>query len=278
MNKEGGNFSVTYNGTKIIPDSTMNWGDLVPFEILSFFSKSQKLKEDDVFNVKYPNKNYKIYSTGSVMLFTKPHSLVWGTGCIEPNSVGQAPGKVYAVRGPLTRQQLIKKNIFCPEVYGDPALLYPQIYNPKIKKRYEYGIIPHYIEYFTPHHNEIIKRIEDLGIKIIDICSGNREFINQLLEVEKVVSSSLHGLIIADAYNIPNSKVNISNRLFGGQFKFNDYYLSTERPIDLGLQLTKKTSLYEIQKLKFNTKIKIDLEKLLWHAPWKDPLTKNIFF
>jgi len=278
MNREGGNFSVTYNGANIIPDSTMNWGDLVPFEILSFFSKSKKLKQDDVFSVKYPNKNYKIYSTGSVMLFTKPHSIVWGTGCIEPNSIGQAPAKIYAVRGPLTRQQLIKKNIFCPEVYGDPALLYPEIYNPKIKKRYEYGIIPHYIEYFTPHHNEIIKRIEDLGIKIIDICSGNKEFINQLLEVEKVVSSSLHGLIAADAYNIPNSKVNISNRLFGGQFKFNDYYLSTERSIDLGLQLTKETSLNEIQKLKFNTKIKIDLEKLLAHAPWKDPLTQNIFY
>jgi pyruvyltransferase len=278
MNKEGGNFSVTYNGAKIIPDSTMNWGDLIPFEILSFFSKSKKLKEDDVFNVKYPNKNYKIYSTGSVMLFTKPHSIVWGTGCIEPNSIGQVPGKIYAVRGPLTRQQLIKKDIFCPEVYGDPALLYPQIYNPKIKKRYEYGIIPHYIEYFTPHHNEIVKRIEDLGIKIIDICSGNREFINQLLEVEKVVSSSLHGLIVADAYNIPNSKVNISNRLFGGQFKFNDYYLSTERSIDPGLQLTKETSLNEIQKLKFNTKIKIDLEKLLAHSPWKDPFCENIFY
>jgi pyruvyltransferase len=278
MNREGGNFTVTYNGVNIIPDSTMNWGDLIPVEILNFFSNSNKLTEEEVFSVKYPHKDYKIYSTGSVMLYTKPNSIVWGTGCIAPNSIGQKPKKIYAVRGPLTREQLLNKGIDCPEVYGDPALLYPKIYHPKVEKKYKYGIIPHYIEYFTPQHNEIIKNLELKGVKIIDICSGNREFINQLLEVEYVVSSSLHGLIAADAYGIPNAKVNISNRLHGGQFKFNDYFMSVGRDNDLGLQLTKNTTLTDIESLIYNKSITWDSESLLKNSPWDDPENKKLFY
>jgi pyruvyltransferase len=278
MNKEEGNFVVTYNNRNIIPDSTTNWGDLIPFSIVKFFSKSPKLTEQDVFSVKHPNRHYTLYSVGSIMLATKPGGLVWGTGCIMPGGVGQPPKKIYAVRGPLTRYELNLKNIPCPEVYGDPALLYSKMYFPKINKKYKYGIIPHYIEYFTPEHNAIIKNLENQGIKIIDICAGKKQFINELLEVEKVISSSLHGLIAADAYGIPNARVNISNRLVGGHFKFKDYYMSVNRREDLGLQLTLQTQLKDIENLYFNPQININLDLLLNNAPWNDPENQQIFY
>jgi pyruvyltransferase len=260
--------SYEFNGRTITPDNTKNWGDLVPYKIIKELFNSD-LNEDEVFNVKNPNKPYKIYTTGSVMLFTKPNSLVWGTGCIDEGMIGQTPEKVYAVRGPLTRQELLKKGIECPEVYGDPALLYPSIYNPKIEKKYKWGIIPHYIEFESARDREVLKNLENQGVKIIDICSGEQEFINELLEVENIISSSLHGLIIADAYGVPNAKVNISNKLIGGNFKFKDYYMSVNREIDYGLQLTKDTKLEDIEKLHFNTKIDIDLDKLISSSPWE---------
>ena len=258
-----------FNGKKITPDNTKNWGDLVPFNIIDKLFDNHGLSDSDVFNVKNPNKPYKVYSTGSVMHFTKKDSIVWGTGCIDKGAIGDIPNKVYAVRGPLTRDELLKRGIECPEVYGDPALLYPMIYNPKIEKKYKWGIIPHYIEFESDKDIEVIKNLEQLGFKIIDISSGEEEFINQVLEVENVISSSLHGLIIADAYGIPNARVNISNKLIGGDFKFKDYCMSVGREIDLGFQLYKDTTLDEIEKLHFNVEIDFNSNKLLESSPWK---------
>lgn len=257
-----------FNGRKIIPNNTKNWGDLVPFNIIDKLFNNHGLNETDVFNVKNPGKQYKVYSTGSVMHFTKRNSIVWGTGCIDKGAIGDIPQKVYAVRGPLTRDELLKRGIECPEIYGDPALLYPMIYNPKIEKKYKWGIIPHYIEFESDKDIDILKNLEQLGFKIIDISSGEEEFINQVLEVENVISSSLHGLIIADAYGIPNARVNISNKLIGGDFKFKDYCMSVGREIDLGFQLHENTTLEEILELHFNKSIKFNSLKLLNSAPW----------
>ena len=110
--------------------------------------------------------------------------------------------------------------------------------------------------------------MKNQGVKIIDICAGEKEFINELLEVENVISSSLHGLIMADAYGIPNARVNISNKLIGGHFKFKDYCLSVGREIDLGFQLGKNTKLKEIEKLYFNKDMNFDGELLLSSSPW----------
>jgi len=269
--------TVNFNGRDITPENLTNWGDLVPYKIIKELSKSEKLQPEDVFSVSNLHKNYKIYSTGSIMPFTKSNSVVWGTGCIMPNAVGQKPRKVYAVRGPLTRQELLKRGWQCPELYGDPALLYPKIYNPDIEKKYKMGVIPHYIEYTSQDSMDIVRNLENQGIRIINVCAGEEEFINELLECEKIVSSSLHGLIAADAYGIPNARVNISNKLTGGHFKFKDYYMSVGRPIDLGLQLTKNTKIDIIEGLYFNNNINIDLDKLFMSGPWNDPINKNIF-
>jgi pyruvyltransferase len=269
MNKNfAAKHSYEFNGRDITPDNTQNWGDLIPYRIIEELFDTD-IKKDEIFNVENPNKDYKVYTTGSVMLFTKRNSVVWGTGCIDEGMIGEKPNKVYAVRGPLTRNELIKKGIDCPEVYGDPALLYPMIYNPKIDKKYKWGIIPHYIEFESSRDREVIKNLENQGIKVIDICSGEKEFIDELLEVENVISSSLHGLIMADAYGIPNARVNISNKLIGGHFKFKDYYLSVEREIDLGLQLTNKTKLSDLEKLYLNDSIDFDKNKLINNSPWK---------
>jgi len=202
------------------------------------------------------------------MAFTNANAIVWGTGCIDSRRIGGSPKKIYSVRGTITRGELLNRGISCPEIYGDPALLYPMIYNPKIEKKYKWGIIPHYIEFESERDIQILRNLEQQGFKIIDICAGKDKFIDELLEVENVVSSSLHGLIAADAYGIPNARVNISNKLIGGHFKFKDYCMSMGREIDYGLQLKSNTKLKEIEELHFNTDITFDGEEYLKSGPW----------
>jgi pyruvyltransferase len=156
----------------------------------------------------------------------KPNLTVWGAGLMcDGQSMLVKPKKVCAVRGPLTRNLLIKQGIECPEIYGDPALLLPRYYNPDIKKKYKLGIIPHYVD----KNSNWIKSIQNDDIKIIDICSDTYSFVDSLKECEKVVSSSLHGIIAADSYGIPNMWIKMSDKVGGHGFKFDDYFLSVNR-------------------------------------------------
>ena len=202
-----------------------NWGDIISKFILEHFS-GKKLKDNDVLHFdekgEIPHKNGKIIGAGSSMVFTKPNDYIWGTGCIDDNSIGDKPKKIYSVRGPLTRNLLTNIGWDVPEIYGDPALLFPKIYNPKITKKYKYGLIPHYVDYNTSHGLESINELENLGVKIINVTVGIYEFIDQILECEFILSSSLHGLIAADAYQIPNFRVVISDLILGGDFKYPD--------------------------------------------------------
>lgn len=205
------------------------------------------------------------------MAATQPNDIVWGTGCILPNSIGKNPKKVYAVRGPLTQKELTYRGIECPKIYGDPALLFPQIYNPQRQIKYKYGIIPHYIDYTDKYALNIIKHLELQGVKVINITDNTFDFIDSLLSVEKVLSSTLHGLIAADAYGIPNIKINLSNKLVGGNFKFNDYFQSVKRKPIFKTFIDNTPKISNLSLLEYNTEINFNPDKLLEAGPWNDP-------
>ena len=46
---------------------------------------------------------------------------------------------------------------------------------------------------------------------------------------EKILSSSLHGLIVSDAYQIPNCWIELTGKISGGHFKYYDYASSVNR-------------------------------------------------
>jgi len=254
--------------------TTNNWGDVLSQFLLEHFS-GKKLNKNDVFyfdDASYMlDKNGKIVGIGSSMKYVRPDDYVWGTGCIDEHHVGNKPRKVYSVRGPLTREVLLKRGWDVPEVYGDPALLFPKIYNPTIEKKYKIGLIPHCVDFHSLDGLKAINHMEDMGIKIINVTSGIYEFIDQLKECEMIISSSLHGLIAADAYGIPNHRVKISKLLLGGDFKYLDHYASVKREHYEPLQLTETTTLYEVNSLQFETGDVSLAEKLLENTPWNDP-------
>lgn len=50
------------------------------------------------------------------------------------------------------------------------------------------------------------------------------EVLDQICSCEYIASSSLHGLIMSEAYDIPNLWIELSGKLMGGHFKFHDFF------------------------------------------------------
>ncbi|HHD80168.1 MAG TPA: polysaccharide pyruvyl transferase family protein [Campylobacterales bacterium] len=213
----------------------------------------------------YDYPNYIVI--GSILDRVNRYSTIWGAGFISQESqCPQKPLKVCAVRGPLTRKKLLESGIECPEVYGDPALLLPKIYSPKIEKKYKLGIIAHYIDMGNPW----IKTINDADILILNIQSENPyDFIDQVYSCEKIASSSLHGLIVADAYSIPSLWLEFSDKVVGKGFKFHDYFMSVGRKDTAPVVVTEKTTINFLLDNFPSYKIEIDLIKLIKASPFK---------
>ena len=137
------------------------------------------------------------------------------------------PGvRFHAVRGPLTREVLLGLGAEVPEVYGDPALLIPHILKvPEQKVTHRLGIIPHYYDM------EAVRHLASPDVKVIDICAGVHEVIQEVLSCESILSSSLHGVVLGDAYKRKTGWLVVSDaaRLLGGTWKFKDYCASTNR-------------------------------------------------
>lgn len=173
------------------------------------------------------------------------HTVIWGSGCSGADRGLPTPQKVLAVRGPKSREYLQSQGIDCPEVYGDPALLLPLVYQPRrgvqcsiaassvqeVKKAsYRLGIIPHVVDLHHPVIEEIREKHAD-EILIIDLAHYKKwtDVIDQICSCERILSSSLHGLIVSDAYQVPSCWIELTGKISGGYFKYLDYAASVSR-------------------------------------------------
>lgn len=207
----------------------------------------------------------------TVELLTNKSTTIWGAGAIYGNiPIKTKPHKVLAVRGPLTREYLIKNGIDCPDIYGDPALLLPLLYTSKRSKKYKIGVIPHY----TDKKNKVINEFVENGkgkVKLINLVDYGQclDIIEQITSCEFIISSSLHGLIVSDAYGVPNVWAEFSDNIWGNGFKYRDYYASINMN-DVYPVIIKDFNGFE-QAMKFKEKwkpIKIDLTKLIESCPF----------
>lgn len=194
-----------------------NFGDYLSVYI------PEKLTGDRVVysDSKSPEVHYII--AGSILGAAGPASIVWGAGFGNSTDKIDTAKEIRAVRGPLSLQ-IVESQGFRPAAIGDPALILPRIYNPKITKRYKLGVIPHWIDYYVG-----MMRFRDMAdVKVIDILKKPEEFINDVLECERCISSSLHGIILANAYGIPCAQTILGDRICGDGFKFKDYLALTK--------------------------------------------------
>lgn len=249
--------------------SNYNWGDDVNFVL------GEKLSGKKVIPNRYSwfkHTNYLVIGS-VVQWYTNSKSIIWGAGLLHPVTELEKPKQVLAVRGPLTRNSLLECGIDCPEVYGDPALLFPLLYKPKITKTHKLGVIRHFTE-----QNIDLKIPENINsdeVLMIDICKYGdwTNFIDQILSCETILSSSLHGLIISEAYYIPNLWVSFkkTNKPHAC-FKYEDFYLSVgkenvKKPFDYQTELESND---EMINFIHQTWIKpnINLEPLIESCPF----------
>lgn len=163
----------------------------------------------------------KLLGVGSILDRAKGGDVVWGSGLIQGRRFDGRNVTFAAVRGPRTRR-LISGDV--PEVFGDPAVLLPKFYTPQNPaRRYDVGVVPHYMDGDA-------MAVEDKNVLMIDVqrCTW-QQTVDQLASCDVIVASSLHGIIVSEAYGIPAVWVQPTNRLVGGEFKFRDFYEGTGR-------------------------------------------------
>lgn len=200
-----------------------NVGDTLTPYLLEYFLPDAELERVD------ERAQGKLLAVGSIMRCVKPSDIVWGTGIMrEFPHLMPFGAEFLAVRGPYTRNLLRGVNPV-PEVYGDPALLLPLMYSPPVAKRYAVGVVPHYVD-----KAQIAARIGGAdasmqGWHLIDVALPWRAFVDEVLACERIVSSSLHGIVIAEAYGIPAEWAVYSHKVIGHGFKFRDYVAGTGR-------------------------------------------------
>ena len=194
-----------------------NYGDLLSKYIVEKISK-RTIKWVHPSKFKWFESKKHYLAIGSILGQATKNSLVWGSGIIEENQ-RVAKAKFFLVRGPRTQKRLSQLGIKCPKIYGDPALLLPDFFSPQVVKKYEVGFIPHYID-----KDKLSNLRNSEKHLIIDVNTNDiEETTRSILSCEKILSSSLHGIIVAHAYGIPAIWIKLSDDLFGDDIKFIDY-------------------------------------------------------
>lgn len=190
-----------------------NFGDQLNVDVLMFFG----------YKLLYvPNwKTADVALTGSILQHYHKdfNGAVLGAGFIDQKySVPFTQWDVKILRGPLSAEQCGKTK---EEVlFGDPGILASLIFKNNISKKYELGIVPHYVDY-----DVALKKFENFkNVKVINVRKKPIEVADDIKSCSHIASSSLHGLIFADSFRIPNIHLKFGDLLFGGLHKFNDYY------------------------------------------------------
>lgn len=196
-----------------------NFGDeITPYLIENLFERQPCYSEG-----KIPFFDRILFGAGSIIAHAKkPYTArLWGSGIISRTDKFVRPLSVLAVRGPETRLHLLKHGVSCPESYGDPGVLLPLVYRPSVSRGSAViGVVPHYVDY------ERAQRVlgDALGYRLIDVRKGVEDVVDAIAGCDCVISSSLHGLIVASAYGVPSCWVKFSPDLFGDDVKFHDFY------------------------------------------------------
>ena len=156
-----------------------------------------------------------------------PSVSIWGTGFISYKNCDE---KFYkkkinfcAVRGELSKkrvEKLLGRELDIP--VGDAGILSSYLLDNRPKLKYDVGIIAHYKEQDDEVFKKLLLRFNNSVF--IDVKDTPLNVTHKIAECKVIISSSLHGLIIADSLGVPNKHIVVTDNLLGDGFKFDDYY------------------------------------------------------
>jgi pyruvyltransferase len=177
----------------------------------------------------------RLLTVGSVLQTARDGDVIWGTG-VKGAAAGQfrTPAKlhVHATRGPITLDFLRRQGVDVSRVVAmfDPAVLIPHLYAAEVAVLRQQAedtmqdvlVIPHFAD--DAVMRKLYPAYED---RILAADTPLLGVIARILRAGLVVSSSLHGLILAEALGVPA----VWHRPLMGEdeLKYHDYYLGTGR-------------------------------------------------
>lgn len=217
-------------------DRAVNFGDELALVVVDLmlgrngFTRSDELK-----------KGAHLLSVGSCLHFAKTGSVIWGAGLhgnIQEKEHRYSFLDVRAVRGPHTRNFLINRGVVCTDVFGDPGILIKRLTG----ERFAFARTPGRIAFVPNLHDlslvsQLQPALERHQIVVVSPLQSWNVVVAEIARSDYVISSSLHGLIVAEAFAVPARYLRLSER--ESILKYQDFYLAN------GRKLTAATSLEE---------------------------------
>lgn len=229
-----------------------NFGDLLTPELILAYGYTP---------IETPTQHADIIGVGSLIdMVPKNYTgIILGTGLISDKKTSLEHANFAAVRGELTKKNL---GLSSSIATGDLGLLANKlIKNNPANKKYSVGLIPHFVDKTHPWISKMKGLLGD-SCCIINVQDKAKNVIEQVAQCDLIISSSLHGIIIADALYINNVWVELSDMVIGSGFKFWDYNSAVdyEQP---PLKVSSTTSMTEVEKFISNKNSKRITNKII---------------
>jgi len=202
---------------RLLKVPTNNFGDLLGPMIV------RRILERQGIEVQQGERSVRLLSVGSVLRLAREGDVVWGSGANGKSLDAQHDYSrldIRAVRGPLTKAFLEAKGITVPSVFGDPGLLVSHLWT-----REEIGATA------RPEGTTVVPNLHDYEAmgdrsKVVNPRGNVWDIVRRIACSKLVVGSSLHGIVIAEAFGVPARLVASRTE---PAFKYEDYYRGTGR-------------------------------------------------
>ncbi|MEE4119801.1 MAG: polysaccharide pyruvyl transferase family protein [Paracoccaceae bacterium] len=156
----------------------------------------------------------------------EPRPVVWGTGCMGPVERGFLDRvDVALLRGPVTAALLERADTR----FGDPGLLAAEAVGGLPARDDKVGIVPH----LTKRNDPALAALAaaEPRVEVIDPTGEPADVVRRIAGCAYVLSSSLHGLVVADACGVPNDWLEPWGQHAHAALKFHDYAASVGRAL-----------------------------------------------
>jgi pyruvyltransferase len=219
-----------------------NFGDTLAPLLLEHFAGIEKVEWDTISHA-------SVASIGSILEHIPPlwDGYVLGSGKLFEFSrlhLHTKTAKILAIRGPLSA-----RGVPGDFALGDPGLLANELVGPQ-EKLWDLGIAPHWQD------DELAKRFTRLILppytcKVINPGDDPLAVLCQIGASRRIVTSSLHGMVVADAFGGIPRRVEICPAMLkdGGDFKFRDYCASIQIPFETGVMA--EPSRFRVEDVQF---------------------------
>ncbi len=223
---------------KIAYPDIPNMGDLINKdmleEVFSISVKQADLKNCNLIAIGsaldqlFKSSDFKTRMKQKAITALNNNVHIWCSGFIRENLRGTSDLiyrniQVHSLRGELTRKRMEEYTGNKYDVpLGDGGLLAQRWIGCFPEKKYSVGIIPHFKEQENPNVKKLLEAYENTTL--INLRDKPKDVVKKIGECEVIISSSLHGLIVADSFHIPNIHMTLDNKMFGDGYKYRDYY------------------------------------------------------